>query len=92
MSILKESENLDYCHKHHGVGFARKSVSFCQRDNVHVYDTAEYEHDEIEASTKINSNSKISFSVFYVLKQNVNTNTTRLKRNSVHDREQRVFL
>ena len=43
---------MEYCSKHHGVGFARKSVSFCQRDNVHVYDTVDYEHDEIEGILK----------------------------------------
>ena len=49
MSILKDQQGSDYCSKNHGVGFARKSVSFCQRDNVHVYDRVqEYETEEID--------------------------------------------
>ena len=44
-SILKAQDGLNYCSKNHGVGFARKSVSFCQRDNVHVYEKDDYEDD-----------------------------------------------
>ena len=46
----------DNCSKNHGVGFSRKSVSFCQRDNVHVYDRVqEYENDDIDNSSKTNN-------------------------------------
>ena len=46
----------DNCSKNHGVGFSRKSVSFCQRDNVHVYDRVqEYENDEIDNSSNSNN-------------------------------------
>lgn len=48
MSILKAQQGLEYCSRNHGIGFARKSVSFCQRDNVHVYDTVEYDDNELE--------------------------------------------
>ena len=56
MSILKDQEGLNYCSKNHGIGFARKSVSFCQRDNVHVYENdAEdyYEDDDIVDRTDV---------------------------------------
>lgn len=38
MSILKAQKELDDLKHHHKIGFSRKSVSFCQRDNVHVYE------------------------------------------------------
>jgi len=54
MSILKDQDN--NCSNNHGVGFSRKSVSFCQRDNVHVYDRVqEYENDEIDNSSNSNN-------------------------------------
>jgi len=44
MSILKAQRDLELnCSRHHGLGFSRKSVSFCQRDNVHVYENDEAE-------------------------------------------------
>ena len=47
MSILKAQRDLELnCSRHHGLGFSRKSVSFCQRDNVHVYENDEVTDDE----------------------------------------------
>ena len=43
MSILKDLNNES---NGGGVGFSRKSVSFCQRDNVHVYKSEPYYEDE----------------------------------------------
>ena len=44
MSILKAQRDLELnCSRHHGLGFSRKSVSFCQRDNVHVYENDDAE-------------------------------------------------
>ena len=37
MSILKDQQGSEYCAKNHGVGFARKSVSFCQRYKFYGY-------------------------------------------------------
>ena len=54
----------DNCSKNHGVGFSRKSVSFCQRDNVHVYDRVqEYENDEIDNSSSKTNNATSDKSV-----------------------------
>ena len=47
MSILKAQRDMEY-QSHHGggFGFSRKSVSFCQRDNVHVYENDEVTDDD----------------------------------------------
>ena len=49
MSILKDLNN-ESGNGNNGtgnsVGFSRKSVSFCQRDNVHVYKSEPYYEDE----------------------------------------------
>ena len=46
MSILKAQRDMEYQSHHGGFGFSRKSVSFCQRDNVHVYENDEFTDDE----------------------------------------------
>jgi hypothetical protein len=50
MSILKSQPDLEDCGHHHGMRFGRKSVSFCQRDNVLVYDIEWPEEEEDESS------------------------------------------
>ena len=54
MSILKDLNN----ESNGGVGFSRKSVSFCQRDNVHVYKSEPYYEDEEEILNLTSLSSK----------------------------------
>ena len=55
MSILKDLNNEV---GGNSVGFSRKSVSFCQRDNVHVYKSEPYYEDEEEILNLTSMSSK----------------------------------
>ena len=58
MSILKDLNNEV---GGNSVGFSRKSVSFCQRDNVHVYKSEPYYEDEEDILNLTSLSSKYLF-------------------------------
>ena len=63
MSILKDLNN-EANAGGNSVGFSRKSVSFCQRDNVHVYKSEPYYEDEEDILNLTSLSSKYFF--FYM--------------------------